>query len=457
MVPVAAKCNLRTAHGSGGGWLNAMLTANAATDYLRRHGSPRDLHAYRAQVPLCDYEGLSPWIQRIAAGEGDVLFRGRPCAFERTGGSSGGAKLIPYAQAGIADFRRAVSPWLSATLARHRIEGSVYFSISPAGCEAERLGGIPIGLADTAYLDDAMAQFLATHSAVPLSVAACADLAQWRQATARHLAHALDLELISVWSPTFLLSLLDAHPELAERWPRLKVISCWADGSSAPYARELAARFPGVVIEPKGLISTEAVVTVPDARGMAKLVPHGFFEFLHEGQAFLASELVPGCDYEVVVTTASGLYRYRTGDAVRCRGVDAPGRPWLQFVGRTGLTSDMVGEKLCESFASGALACLPGFAMLVPDARQRRYVVVREGETSAEELRNLESALCRNPQYAYARALGQLGRLAALQLPHAWARVERTLVAHGARLGDIKPTALRTEAFWLDALPQEQR
>ncbi len=58
---------------------------------------------------------------------------------------------------------------------------------------------------------------------------------------------------------------------------------------------------------------------------------------------------------------------------------------------------------------------------------------------------------------AYARALGQLGRLAALQLPHAWARVERTLVAHGARLGDIKPTALRTEAFWLDALTQEQR
>jgi hypothetical protein len=436
-------------------WLAELLAANASTAYLRQQGSPLTLDAFRAQVPFCDYDSLTPWLRRISDGESDVLFRGRPCAYERTGGSAGGSKLIPYSAAGIADFRRAVSPWLAATLERHAITGTVYFSISPVARAAERIGEVPVGLPDAAYLDEATCQVLMTRSAVPFSVAELSDVATWRQQTLHHLASASTLELISVWSPTFLLTLLEGHAEIAAAWPRLKVISCWADGSSRPYAAELAARFPGVAIEPKGLISTEAVVTVPNQGGEAELIANGFFEFLRDDQAFLAHELEPGGEYEVVVTTASGLYRYRSGDAVCCRGYAASGRPILGFVGRSGLHCDLVGEKLSESFVSAALAFLPGFSLLIPDARRRAYVLVREHDTAPEDLARLEAALCRNPQYAYARTLGQLSPLTMLRVPRAWATYETTLLTRGARLGDIKLTALRPESFWLDIFERE--
>lgn len=431
-------------------WLADLLAANAPAAYLRSHGSPLTLDAFRTQVPFCDYESLLPWLRRIADGECDVLFQGRPCAYERTGGSAGGSKLIPYSSAGISDFRRAVSPWLAATLKRYDITGTVYFSISPVARAAERIADIPVGLPDAAYLDEATCQVLMTRSAVPYSVSEIGDLATWRQTTLEHLASASDLELISVWSPTFLLSLLEGHEELAATWTQLKVISCWADGSSRPYAAELATRFPGVAIEPKGLISTEAVVTVPNGSGEPELVTRGFFEFLRDGHAFLAHELEDRGEYEVVVTTASGLYRYRTGDIVCCRGYAASGRPILSFVGRSGLHCDLVGEKLSEAFVAAALSCLPGFSLLIPDARKRAYVLIREDKISAEQLTRLESALCCNPQYAYARKLAQLSPPSVLRVPGALATYERTLLTRGARLGDIKLTALRPEPFWLD-------
>ena len=441
----------------GSEWLVELLANNASSSYLRSYGSPLTLDAFRAQVPMCDYEKLVPWIRRVTDGESDVLFQGRPCAYERTGGSAGGSKLIPYSAAGVADFRRAVSPWLAATLERHAVTGTVYFAISPVARAAERIGDVSVGLPEAAYLDEATGRFLIAKSAVPFSVAEIADVATWRKETLLHLTNSSALELISVWSPTFLLSLLEGQDDIAAAWPRLKVISCWADGSSSAYAAELSARFPGVAIEPKGLISTEAVVTVPNQDCQPELVANGFYEFLRDGNALLAHELEPGGEYEVVVTTASGLYRYRSGDVVRCRGYAASGRPILGFVGRSGLHCDLVGEKLSESFVATALASLSGFSMLIPDARKRAYVLVREHETSPEDLDRLDIALCRNPQYAYARSLAQLSPPRLLKVPRALETYERTLVKRGARLGDIKPTALRPEPIWLDVFERECR
>lgn len=95
--------------------------------------------------------------------------------------------------------------------------------------------------------------------------------------------------------------------------------------------------------------------------------------------------------------------------------------------------------------------------MLIPDARKRAYVLVREHETSPEDLDRLDIALCRNPQYAYARSLAQLSPPRLLKVPRALETYERTLVKRGARLGDIKPTALRPEPIWLDVFERECR
>src|SRR5256885_4455116 len=87
-------------------------------------------------------------------------------------------------------------------------------------------------------------------------------------------------------------------------WPRLKLVSCWASGASKPFADEVAARLPHAHLQPKGLVSTETVVTVPDADDRPVLTEHGFFEFEREGRLYLADELLEGDVYEVVATTA---------------------------------------------------------------------------------------------------------------------------------------------------------
>jgi len=364
-------------------WLPTMLARNARCAYLRGRRFE--------ELPFVTYDDLIPWIDRIVAGESDVLFAGRPVAYERTSGSSGAAKLIPYSAEGLLDFQRSVLPWLVQTVRDFNITGRAYFAISPATRPPESIGGVPVGLPEGAYLGDEVAGVLAEVSAVPPEVAAITDVDRWRDVTLRHLAAARDLELISVWSPTFLLRLLDDLDDDPLRlWPNLKLVSCWASAASKPFAAELAARLPHAVLQPKGLLSTECVVTTP-----LGITPHGYFEF---------------DDDEVIATTASGLYRYRTGDLLR----DG------EFVGRKGIVSDLVGEKLTEPFVAECLEHVRGY--LFPEGRG--YVVAAEGPV---DLDDIEQKLCANPQYAYARKLGQLAPLRAAQ----------------ARCDMTKPMALR--------------
>ena len=430
-------------------WLHRMLRRNAQTAWLRQYGSPRTVSEFRNNVPLCAYADVLPFVQRMQAGEPDVLFTGMPVAYERTGGSSDGPKLIPYSADGLLDFQRNIQPWLERTIARHEISGSVYFSISPATRKPEWIGSIPVGLPDTAYLGASMAAFLASRTAVPFEIAAIENVSAWRDATINHLARAHDLELISVWSPVFLLRLLEHIPAAAECWPRLKLVSCWADGPSRNYAAQLRELLPQATIQVKGLMATEAVMTVPDAHEKPVMAAHGFMEFLRDGASYLEDELIPGATYEIAVTTSSGLYRYRTGDFVCFSGLGEAGRPVLEFVGRNALVCDLVGEKLTEPFVRKCLDTVCGFALLIPDVEHPGYVLVCAQPLPEGDAGQIESQLRQNPQYAYARDIGQLAPLRVMVFPAAEDAYERYMLAHGARLGDLKPVALRRESFWL--------
>lgn len=430
-------------------WLSALLARNADCAYLQAHGAPRTLAEFRARVPTVAYEDLqATWWPRLAA-EADVLFAGRPIAYERTGGSSGGSKLIPYSAQGLADFRAGVVPWLAGTCRRYGIEGTVYFSLSPATRAPETIAGVPVGLPDGAYLGDEWGGWLVQHLAVPAALMAETDVDRWRRQTLQALVHARDLEMISVWSPTFLLRLLDDLPDPRELWPRLKLVSCWADASSRRPADALRRRLPQAHLQPKGLLSTECVVTVPGEDDRPVLTPHGFFEFEREGTLHLAHELSAGAHYEVVATTASGLYRYRTRDVVRCDGFAPTGEPLLAFTGRAGIGSDLVGEKLEEAFVDEALRDVAGFRFLAPRADGRGYALVLDARHDAPDMRGVEERLAANPQYAYARRLGQLQPLVPLRVPHLYDRYVTHRVAHGVRLADVKPLALVTDTSWI--------
>lgn len=469
-------------------WLLACLMRNRDTLFGQKHRFDRidSTQAYRDRLPLHGYAELAPYIEKIARGEADILFQGKPVAFEQTGGSSGGSKLIPYSNAGLADFSQALLPWLGNLVEAYDLnQGSAYLAISPATRQPQQTaGGIPIGLPDGAYLGPIAGQALMELSAVPAWVGEIPEIEAWQLATLYWLVRQPELALISVWSPSFFLQLLwglierqaeleallksggwiaDRHlpPDRAaldrftryhqdqdsrQLWPDLKLVSCWMDGASRPFAEMLRQQLPQAHFQAKGLLATEGVTTVPNQAGQPLLAAEsGFYEFLRDdGEARCAWELEPDLCYEVVLTTSGGLYRYRTGDRLQYEGLEA-GLPLLRFLGRNDLGSDLVGEKLTEAFVAQCLAEIPGFRMLAPVTAQRpHYTVITESgntELVASRIAALEDQLRANPQYAYARKLGQLAALTLtphldpLQLYTAQASLQQ-------RLGDVKVPAL---------------
>jgi hypothetical protein len=459
--------------------LKRILADNSASEFGSQHGFAviKDLAEFRRLVPVASYEDFRSSIDRMANRETNVLTGQPVIAFEETGGTASGAKLIPYTAASLDSFRRAVLPWL-ANLAQRRpaaTSGSAYVTISPATRLPRRApGGTPIGVAsDAAYLGDELAPAFASLLAVSPQVGGITDVAHWQVATLTALIAAEDLSFISLWSPTFLTALFASLPGHAEAvfagldgpaqarleramtapaldtqrlWPGLDCISCWNDGPAAGFAKQLAECFPHAVIEPKGLLATEAAITLPflEEGGCIPAITSCFIEFLDSaGEPRLCDELAGGKDYRLVITTEGGLYRYDIGDIVHCSG-HAGVLPLLRFVGRHGRSSDLVGEKLTEAFAAEAISGLGIAGAIAASADPPGYVLLIDQKYDDPEAlgRQAEQLLCRNPQYEYARRIGQLAPLRVVTRPGFVAEAMRKGIASGRRMGDVKPLAL---------------
>ncbi len=479
--------------------LQRILQENSATEFGKQHGfvALQDWRDFRRAIPLQSYAELQPDIGRMMVGERSVRCEDVRL-FEQTGGSSGGAKFLPFTTASLKDLQAALLPWLEDLLmARPGIEqGKAYWAISPAARkQSYSEGGMPIGIDnDAEYFGAALAEAIAATLAVPSSVASITDIEQWQFATRCHLLACRDLSFISVWSPTFLLQLLNGvetqldriartiadglsvggvslhadplratelqeifgttDPSWQQVWPALDTLSCWTSASSKKYAKQLAEIFPKAHIQGKGLLATEGAITVPlqGAPSPVLAVNSGVFEFLAaNGDVLMPWELTEGETYSVVMTTAGGLYRYQLGDRVVVTGW-YEATPCLDFVGREG-ASDLCGEKLAEVFVAEILDSIPGFSVLVPlKHAEPEYLLLLDAATvdanEKDEIRlRVERKLMTNPQYRYARELGQLLPLTVRRIDDPEVTYQDVCMQAGQRLGDIKFTSIARQ-WW---------
>ncbi|GAK53252.1 GH3 auxin-responsive promoter [Candidatus Moduliflexus flocculans] len=435
--------------------MQAAVRQNEATVFGKEHGFHDicDLATYRKHVPIRTYQDFLPYIRQIQAGNAQVLTAEPVLLLHPTGGTTG-TKLIPYTAALKREFQRALAPWI-VNMASHFpdiLHGQTYWTITPPRKQsAEREQAIAEDFEEDSAYFGWKGLLLGQLFAVPSWVTQMTRMENFRFLTLYFLLCADNLRWLSIWSPTFLLVLLeeldrhaerllaslrDGWPDLPEPetfpirlkrrpnrarsialeqalrlppseryqaiWPRLSLISLWKDGASAFPARQLQALFPKTYFQGKGLLATEGVISIPlqgiVSSGETACVPaftSHLLEFVSEqnDEARWLWELEEGQTYSVILTTGGGLYRYDIGDLVRVEGFWR-GLPMLRFIGRKGRHSDLVGEKLEECFVNTAIeqalqrcSLRWKFLLIAPEISEQRRGYVAFVESEEDESR----------------------------------------------------------------------
>jgi hypothetical protein len=394
-----------------------VVARNKDTAYGKDHGfgGVRSIEDYQRAVPMNTYETLTPYIDRVFAGEQSVLTADAPLMFATTSGTTGRAKYIPVTPSYLHEYSHGVHVHLYRMFTDFGdiLEGKILVS-SSSDEEGVSDGGLPFG-AISGYLARKQPGAIKRFYALPYELSKVKHVESKYYLTLRYGA-AEDVRLLVTPNPSSLLLLADklnvwadelihdirkgganpayvpdgspkaltaglrADPARADElqailkrdgaltptavWPNLRLLSCWKGGTMPLYLRKLPAVYGDVPIRDLGYMASEGRGATPlvnsGAAGVLNVTSH-FFEFVPEeqrddpNQQFLtADELESNREYYIYFTTSAGLYRYDINDVVRV--VDFyRNTPVIQFVRKgQGMTS-ITGEKLTESQVTGAL------------------------------------------------------------------------------------------------------
>jgi len=394
-----------------------IIRRNEGTEFGRKHDfrGIRGIEDYQRHVPQGDYETLTPYIDRVTAGEANVLTADKVLMFATTSGTTGSTKYIPVTESYLHEYSHGVHVHTYRMFADYGdiFDGKLLVP-SSNDVEGRTSAGLPYG-AISGYITKKQPSLLKRFYALPYELAKVKHVEAKYYLTLRHAAPA-DIRLLIMPNPSSLLLLAeklrayadqliddirhgtvnpdylpDGVPkvlaaglepnarradELAsllrqtgalvpgEVWPNLRLLSCWKGGTMPLYLRKLPDAYGDVPVRDLGYMASEGRGATPlvnsGAGGVLNVSTH-FFEFVREAERddpnkeFLTAEqLEPDEEYFIYFTTSAGLYRYDINDVVRV--VDFyRNTPVIQFVRKgQGMTS-ITGEKLTESQVTGAL------------------------------------------------------------------------------------------------------
>ncbi|HXI55112.1 MAG TPA: GH3 auxin-responsive promoter family protein [Polyangia bacterium] len=389
--------------------LRAVLRAVAGSAQAQRLGLDATMtpETFRARVGEHSYPDLADAIEQQRRGASAQLTGAHCHRYQPTSGSSSSMKWIPYTAGFLAELDAAISPW-GFDLYRQVppiARGRHYWSLSwmPTNLRAATAANLND---DRGLLSWSKRLFSAMTAPVPPWVATTSSSDDSLFATLCFLAAAADLTLISVWSPTFALNLLerlgsqrdaivavldegrwdDEHRHLpgrpphslraaqllrgwdgrldptffAELWPMLSLVSAWDTSTSARWAARLAQLLPHAGFQGKGLWATEGAVTIPYRDQYPLALRSHYYEFVDLGddKPYFSWQLRAGQIVRPLLTTSGGLLRYGLKDRLAVRGF-LGSTPCFEFLDRID-DVDMVGEKMSPEAARTALDAIAG-------------------------------------------------------------------------------------------------
>lgn len=303
--------------------------------------TPRE---FQDAIPFSTYHTLAGEIEALAHGMPCILTSAPVLRFEKSGGSSGATKYVPYTRQLLGELHQALAPWFYDIWQQRPATryGPGYWALSPIGQQREVTpGGIAVGTVDdTAYFPSILRPLLRYVMAVPGVLGLLPDIESCRYVTLRCLLDCPHLALVSVWHPSFLTLLMQsfgvhqerllddlawgtcrpplppdaspvyqqtllqvlqrlpwrANPQRARAlrvqlracpavpvlWPHLSLLSMWTEAQAERFLTPVQEDFAGIEIQGKGLLATEGVVSIPLFAAPAPVlaIRSHFYEFL---------------------------------------------------------------------------------------------------------------------------------------------------------------------------------
>jgi hypothetical protein len=366
--------------------LRALLRRGARTEWGREHRFADALRyedllpAFQERAPLCGYDDVRAYVNRVREGEADVLWPGRTHRFGISGGTVSSGELIPVSRSMLSAMARSsLTPglqYMSGSGGPGFLGGKI-LSVPGGVSEDRERPGVLVGEVSGLMAQAAPAMLARHFQAVPPEVMLLEDwdakLHEIVTRTAQQDIRAI--VMVPSWAPLLFDALLahasndrrTAPARVRDVWPRLQVF--FSGGVALRSYRPILEQYLSTDVDfIESYSASEGFFAFQDhveALDMLLHVDSGvFYEFVRledldrdQPRRFTLADVEPFVDYALYVSTCSGLWGYGVQDVVRFTSV-AP--PRVQVVGRTTAILDEYGEALQADEIGRALAVAAG-------------------------------------------------------------------------------------------------
>lgn len=431
-------------------FLLKMLRKNASSAFGKSHGfaSIRSELEYRTQVSIREFEEFRPYINHILSGKKSVLTVDDPIRFNVTSGTTGEPKYIPVTLENQNQEINLIGQWYYRALCDHPnfLDHFRVAIVSPP-IEGKTSQGVPFGSA-SGMIFNRIPQLIRQFYAIPESISEIKDY-EARYFLMARFALAKKVSFLLTPNPSTFVRLAEIMTKYAEEiiraihdgkagkdidqpalskylvsdpnrakflqdilkktgglrpcdvWPELKLLACWLGGSVGIQARKLSTYYGNLPVRDIGYMASEAHATLPyqdNTSSGVLAIQTNYYEFIPEENhgtqnppVLSCYELELGKRYAVLLTTASGLYRYDINDIVEVTGFYHQ-TPLLAFVRKGRDMTNITGEKMhANHFLSAMDETRRRFDLTIeqfrafPDFETGRYAIYMELNISISE------------------------------------------------------------------------
>jgi len=354
--------------------LKRMLTEARDTQWGRQHhfAEIRTYEQFAASTPLTNYDDLKSYIDRMRHGECDVLWPGRVQWYAKSSGTTNDkSKFIPVSKQELKDTHYA-GGFDSVALYLHNNPDSRLFdgrALILGGSHAPNYNLKHSLVGDLSAILIENINPLVNLVRIPKKETAL--LADFEEKRERIIRESMNKDVTNLSGvPSWMLSVLDHLLEVTgkktidEIWPNLEV---FFHGGVAftPYREQ----YHRIITSPRmhymetynaseGFFGMQNDPTDPS---LLLMLDYGiFYEFIPMSEmdkehptVLPLWEVETGCNYAMVISTSSGLWRYMIGDTVRFTS-KAPYK--FVITGRTKFFINAFGEELIVDNAERGLA-----------------------------------------------------------------------------------------------------